>query len=1408
MIGESLGRTARSAHRRRRRTAFASGILLCTLFGTVDHAGNSRAATAGWDWYAIDPHVHSVLSGDAAQDLGVMARRAREIGLDAVFVTDHTATSTHEIGGVVSSHIDLDESLAQYRINQVGDVTSSTAAMVAAPVASGSSSLALAVDAATAGESFASTKRGPNLRSGRITLHVQVFPTQVSAASGIYVSVSLGGDPSVPNRPVNGFTTAAGEVRPGQSVVFVWQIGGARVPSADPRARVVVEDLPYSLGQWNVYDVDVTQAIESALAPEDRPRSDNGLQHVKITAGTRDGSVASGFVDDFHLDAASPPSPGEEFVARNADISAFDTPTFQLFASQEVGYNRHVNWFDFGITDPAQFQVFRRGTEAVSHIQSQGFPAMLNHPGLPGGAAGVDVIANHNYGADLMEVVPRGPDRTMLDVWDRLLNQGDLVVGTWSSDAHRTESLGEATFVLAPSRGRDDLLRSLFEGRGFMAEASFAGHLVFNADGSDDPHPSRYPVAVGATTLASRVHLSVDTGLSPGDQLVWIKDGAIGGAVPITGSEITSEFTVAMTTDRHWVRAEIRRADGSVRVMSEPIMFVRQAALPAGISVSTFAVDTASGRGYTGSNVRGITAVGYDEPAQAAILTTANPVGSSIELRAHAGAYDVTAVTVDGGAIAQVSSFAEFETAAGAAFLFESVTRSLRVKYTQLGATTGVSIALEPSPDQVPPEPPARFEAVAENARVASLAWTPAFDDVGVTQYVVSRDGGVVAVLGPSVRSYIDESVRQGETHRYELRAKDAVGNTSEPRATDVTVPELRLTTLNATADTYVSASAPTSNFGASTVLRVDGSPILNGLVRFEVPTLPGVVLGARLELFANSNGTGGFRTRAVNGPWSEGTVTGANQPVLGAVQGISGSVVAGTRGSATVIGVSSGLGRFDIGFDTVTSTAVSFSSREGIQTPRLIIETSATAPSALPVLVVTAEDEPVTWLPAATDADGDSLQCSIATSPLSGVASVEADCSSGSFTPAENFHGVVTFDYSVTDGTTSRRATVGVDVTPVNDPPSFDEHAGVAEVVEDVPQSLVLPAFDPDGDCPLELSVVVAPLKGTLGDFSDLGCAGGSINPTVMYTPTANAVGSDEFVARVTDPSGEYFEMTFSLHIEAVNDAPTAGPIEINADPSGPRSWVPVVGDVDGDALLCTIETPPSHGSAVVAPDCSSGSYLFTSNSVQSDQFSYAVSDGVESTIATVRVGVGALIVDGFESGSLADWAVVNGLVVQSQVAVEGQYAAEGGQSGVTAWARRQLPGGETRVTMSVQLRVASLVSGSPVVLRLRDASDRAVVSLQIRSATGQLRVRNEIQGRTYTSATVVTRDAWTTVSMQVVIAGAASGVVVTLDGVVVADLSRTFDLGTAPIWRVQIGNNGTGEYHWYIDDVRVLRA
>jgi hypothetical protein len=91
--------------------------------------------------------------------------------------------------------------------------------------------------------------------------------------------------------------------------------------------------------------------------------------------------------------------------------------------------------------------------------------------------------------------------------------------------------------------------------------------------------------------------------------------------------------------------------------------------------------------------------------------------------------------------------------------------------------------------------------------------------------------------------------------------------------------------TFTPVADAYVRSDAPSSNFGASTVLQVDSSPIRRSYLRFDLSSLPvgSTITGATLRLHVShdcSASSPGWELRSLGSTsWQEGAITYANAP-------------------------------------------------------------------------------------------------------------------------------------------------------------------------------------------------------------------------------------------------------------------------------------------------------------------------------------------------------------------------------------------------------------------------------------------------------------------------------------------------------------------------------------------------
>ena len=96
------------------------------------------------------------------------------------------------------------------------------------------------------------------------------------------------------------------------------------------------------------------------------------------------------------------------------------------------------------------------------------------------------------------------------------------------------------------------------------------------------------------------------------------------------------------------------------------------------------------------------------------------------------------------------------------------------------------------------------------------------------------------------------------------------------------------------TADAYVDAALPTTNFGADGRLRVLGGAARKRVyLRFDVGALAARLIHAKLVVRDDNTGLSPVLTLASNSNWSEATITDANAPAAD-----GGSVASGSNWS------------------------------------------------------------------------------------------------------------------------------------------------------------------------------------------------------------------------------------------------------------------------------------------------------------------------------------------------------------------------------------------------------------------------------------------------------------------------------------------------------------------------------
>jgi VCBS repeat-containing protein len=210
-------------------------------------------------------------------------------------------------------------------------------------------------------------------------------------------------------------------------------------------------------------------------------------------------------------------------------------------------------------------------------------------------------------------------------------------------------------------------------------------------------------------------------------------------------------------------------------------------------------------------------------------------------------------------------------------------------------------------------------------------------------------------------------------------------------------------------------------------------------------------------------------------------------------------------------------------------------------------------------------------------DDDGDGLTAELVRAPASGTVTLNAN-GSFEYVPNADFNGMDTFTYRASDGTASSEpATVTIEVTPVNDPPTARNDA--YQINEDATLQ-VTPANgvlvndnDPDGDT---LTAVLV-----TGLAADEGTLTLQPNGAFTYDPPTDFNGEVSFTYRARDPAGaESASATVTITVNAVNDPPEL--LEDIVAPNATESieytfdLAPYFHDAEGDDLYFDVNFGP----------------------------------------------------------------------------------------------------------------------------------------------------------------------------------------------------------------------------------------
>ncbi|AWB28286.1 Ig-like domain-containing protein [Halococcoides cellulosivorans] len=236
-------------------------------------------------------------------------------------------------------------------------------------------------------------------------------------------------------------------------------------------------------------------------------------------------------------------------------------------------------------------------------------------------------------------------------------------------------------------------------------------------------------------------------------------------------------------------------------------------------------------------------------------------------------------------------------------------------------------------------------------------------------------------------------------------------------------------------------------------------------------------------------------------------------------------------------------------------------------------------------------------------DPDGDAMSVDIVEQPSHGTVSV--DGTNFTYTPETEQAQADAFVYEVTDGEDSATARVNVTIGLVNDPPTA---ANVSvDTRENESVSGTFDVHDPDDET---LNVTAASAaNGTLSVD----------NRSFTYTPDPGFVGTETIAYEVSDGNRS---ATATLTVTVVANDPPVATGGVHLTTASETLRVPVnASDANGHSLSYAIETDASNGSARIE----NATLVYDANRTFEgvDRVTVAVSDGVETTHATIEIAV-----------------------------------------------------------------------------------------------------------------------------------------------------------------------------------------
>src|SRR6266508_1289648 len=733
--------------------------------------------------------------------------------------------------------------------------------------------------------------------------------------------------------------------------------------------------------------------------------------------------------------------------------------------------------------------------------------------------------------------------------------------------------------------------------------------------------------------------------------------------------------------------------------------------------------------------------------------------------------------------------------------------------------------------DVTPPSMPTGLTAVASSSTHADLTWAAATDNVGVTGYDIYRNGTLLASVGPAT-SYTDATLTSSTTFDYQVRARDATGNTSNLSAvatvrthatlfsdgfengdlsawtfsTGLVVQQQEVVNgLYAARGTSTSAATyaykQLSTAQSDLYYRIKFKIISQGansvyLQRFRTTTgtsLLGVYVSSTGKLGYRNDVTGVSTTSTANagvGGWHElqthVVINGSLSQTEVWLDGNRISALSKTESLGTVaigriqFGENSTGRVYDIAFDD-NAADTSFINISDTTSPSVALTEPADAVKVRGIVLLSASASDNVAVDRVEFRVNSTLIGTDYTAPYS-----------VSWNSASRADGSATITARAVDTASNVTNSASRTVTIDNTPPNTTIDSGPSGTVNSTTATLTFSASETGATFICEFDEVEIDDCTSPQSYTDLSVgahtfeviamdAAGNIDPTPASRTWFITIAGPPPPSVPTNLSATAFSATrIDLAWTASTDNVGVSGYDIYRD----------------GTLLAAIGAVTSYSDTTVAPGTS---YQYQVRA--RDAAGNASSASNTATAATPA----RLFFDGFESGNLSQWTTVSGLTVQQNEIYTGAYAVRATSSGAATYAYKQLSAAQSTLYYRTRFKIISLGACSLNLLKVRTSSTVSLLGVFI-SSTGKLSYRNDVTSANTTSSTTVSQGVWHDLQIRVLINGSASQTEVWLDGNRIDALSKTDSLGTTPIGRIQLGENSTGRtYDIAFDGVEV---